>query len=274
MLNALKIRDFAIIDELELALRPGLTVLTGETGAGKSILVDALQLIAGGRAGAEMIRHGAERADISATFEVHDAPPELREWLERQAIAEDELIVRRLLAGDGRSRAWLNGQPVPVQLLREAGSLLIDIHGQHEFQSLARAARQRELLDEYGELATRLGEVGEAYQRWRQLRVNERELAEAARDRDARLDLLRHQVGELGALKLEAGELERLSEERRASLTGAGSPRPRRGRSNCSTRMRRAMPTGASAARCRRCAGPWRSTRSCSRSSRWRRRPR
>ena len=214
MLNALKIRDFAIIEELELALHPGLTVLTGETGAGKSILVDALQLIAGGRAGAEMIRHGAERADITATFDVRAAPPELREWLEGQAISDDELIVRRLLAADGRSRAWLNGQPVPVQLLREAGGLLIDIHGQHEFQSLARATRQRELLDEYGGLGSRLAEVGEAYERWRQLSGQERELAEAARDRDARLDLLRHQVGEFAALRLEPGELERLTEER------------------------------------------------------------
>ena len=214
MLSALTIRDFAIIDELELTLRAGLTVLTGETGAGKSIVVDALQLLAGGRGGAEMIRHGAERADISATFDVRDAPAQLREWLERQALEEEELIVRRILGADGRSRAWLNGQPVPVQLLREAAELLIDIHGQHEFQSLTRAARQRELLDEYGQLAPALGEVAAACRRWRELNARERELAEAARDRDARLELLRHQVAELAALELAAGELERLSEER------------------------------------------------------------
>ena len=214
MLTALKIRDFAIIDELELTLRAGLTVLTGETGAGKSIVVDALQLLAGGRGGAEMIRHGAERADVSATFDVRDAPQQLREWLERQALEDEELIVRRMLGADGRSRAWLNGQPVPVQLLREAADLLIDIHGQHEFQSLTRAARQRELLDEYGELAPPLGEVAAACRRWRELNARERELAEAARDRDARLELLRHQVAELAALELTAGELERLSEER------------------------------------------------------------
>ena len=214
MLTALTIRDFAIIDELELTLRPGLTVLTGETGAGKSIMVDALQLLAGGRAGAEMIRHGAERAELSATFDVRAAPPELREWLERQGLADEELIVRRMLGADGRSRAWLNGQPVPLQLLREAGDLLIDIHGQHEFQSLTRAPRQRELLDEFGSLAAPMAEVTEACRRWRALHARERELAEADRDRDARLDLLRHQVGELGALELAAGELERLSEER------------------------------------------------------------
>ncbi len=214
MLNVLQIRDFAIIDALELTVRPGLTVLTGETGAGKSILVDALQLLAGGRAGAEMIRHGAERAELSATFDVRSAPTELAQWLERQALGGNELIVRRMISADGRSRAWLNGQPVPLQLLRETGDLLVDIHGQHEFQSLTRAARQRELLDEYGGLESRAAEVAATWRRWRELQSSETTLTDAARDRDARLDLLRHQVGELSALELAAGELERLSEER------------------------------------------------------------
>lgn len=214
MLTALQIRDFAIIDELELTLRTGLTVLTGETGAGKSIVVDALQLLAGGRAGADMIRHGATRAEISATFDVRNAPAELADWLERQAIEDTEIIVRRMLGSDGRSRAWLNGQPVPVQLLREAGNLLIDIHGQHEFQSLARAPRQRALLDEFGALNAPVSELAEAYRRWRELNSRERELAEAARDRDAQIELLRHQVGELQALELAAEEFARLSEER------------------------------------------------------------
>ena len=214
MLIALKIRDFAIIDELELTLRTGLTVLTGETGAGKSILVDALQLLGGGRGGAEMIRHGAERADLTATFDLRGAPEELKAWLERQALEGDELIVRRVLGTDGRSRAWLNGQPVPVQLLREAADLLIDIHGQHEFESLTRAARQRELLDEFGALAAELSAVETAYRHWRERHSRARALAAAAEDRDARLDLLRHQVTELRALELQADELQRLTEER------------------------------------------------------------
>ena len=145
---------------------------------------------------------------------MRDAPPELAQWLERQALGGDELIVRRMISADGRSRAWLNGQPVPVQLLREAADLLIDIHGQHEFQSLTRAARQRELLDEYGTLTAPLEEVAAACRRWRELNARERELAAQARDRDARLELLRHQVAELGALEFTAAELERLSEER------------------------------------------------------------
>ena len=151
MLTHLQIRDFAIIDGVELELRPGLTVLTGETGAGKSIVVDALQLLAGGRAGAEVVRHGAERAEIAATFDLKQAPRELKQWLEEQSLGGGtELVVRRVVGTDGRSRAYLNAQSVPLQLLREAGSILIDIHGQHEFQSLTRNAAQRDLLDGYG----------------------------------------------------------------------------------------------------------------------------
>jgi DNA repair protein RecN (Recombination protein N) len=187
MLTHLQIRDFAIIDAVELELRPGLTVLTGETGAGKSILVDALQLLAGGRAGAEVVRHGAERAEVSATFELSKAPRELKQWLEEQSLSGPELIVRRVVGSDGRSRAYLNGQSVPVQLLREAGNILIDIHGQHEFQSLTRSAAQRELLDAYGSLTALVGQVGIAYRVWLELLNRTLELESKARDRDAKL---------------------------------------------------------------------------------------
>ena len=215
MLTYLQVRDFAIIEATELELRPGLTVLTGETGAGKSILVDALQLLAGGRGGPDMIRHGAERAEISGTFELTGSAAALKRWLEEQAIpGGEELIIRRVISGDGRSRAWLNGQTVPVQLLREAGNVLIDIHGQHEFQSLTRGASQRELLDAYGRLEPLSGQVGIAYRVWHEMLERTLELESRARDRDARLDLLRYQVGELEALRLEDGETERLTEER------------------------------------------------------------
>ena len=222
MLTYLQIRDFAIIDSIELELRPGLTVLTGETGAGKSILVDALQLIAGGRAGAEVVRHGAERAEISATFELAKAPRELRRWLDEQSIASgDELSIRRVIGTDGRSRAYLNGQSVPIQQLREAGSILIDIHGQHEFQSLTRSAAQREMLDSYGKLDAFTSQVGIAHRVWMELMNQTVELEGKARDRDARLELLRYQVRELTALQLKEGEVASLAEER-ARLANRG----------------------------------------------------
>lgn len=215
MLTHLQIRDFAIVDQVELELRSGLTVLTGETGAGKSIVVDALQLIAGGRAGAEVVRHGCERAEVSATFDLGQAPRELKQWLEEQSVAgSGELTVRRVVGKDGRSRAYLNGQSVPVQLLREAGNILIDIHGQHEFQSLIRAATQRELLDAYGSLGALTSQVGIAHRVWLELLNRTLELDSKARDRDARLELLRYQLRELQALNLQPGEAETLGEER------------------------------------------------------------
>jgi DNA repair protein RecN (Recombination protein N) len=222
MLTYLQIRDFAIIDSVELDLRPGLTVLTGETGAGKSIVVDALQLLAGGRAGAEVVRAGAERAEITATFDLMRAPRELKRWLEEQSISTDgELSVRRVIATDGRSRAYLNGQSVPVQLLRELGNILIDIHGQHEFQSLTRSAAQRELVDDFGRHEGLVGQVGISHRVWLGLLNRMLELETLARDRDARLDLLRYQVRELEALQLTEGEVAKLNEER-ARLANRG----------------------------------------------------
>lgn len=215
MLTHLQIRDFAIIDAVELELRPGLTVLTGETGAGKSIVVDALQLLSGGRAGAEVVRAGAERAELSGTFDLLRAPRELKRWLEEQSIAaETELSVRRVIATDGRSRAYLNGQVVPVQLLRELGNILIDIHGQHEFQSLTRSSAQRELLDDFGRHDALVGQVEIAHRVWNGLLNRMLELETKARDRDAKLDLLRYQVRELEALQLTEGEVATLNEER------------------------------------------------------------
>jgi DNA repair protein RecN (Recombination protein N) len=222
MLTYLQIRDFAIIEAIELELRAGLTVLTGETGAGKSILVDALQLLAGGRAGAEVVRHGAERAEITGTFDLTRTPRELKRWLEEQSIAAtEELSIRRVVSSDGRSRAYLNGQAVAVQLLREAGNILIDIHGQHEFQSLTRSAAQRDLLDGYGRLEPAAGQVGIAHRVWLGLLNRTLEIESKARDRDAKLELLRFQVSELNALQLKEGEFESLVDER-ARLANRG----------------------------------------------------
>jgi DNA repair protein RecN (Recombination protein N) len=215
MLRDLNIRDFAIIDGLELELPAGLTVLTGETGAGKSILVDALELLGGARAGADVIRSGAERADIAATIDISNTAGELRRVLEEQSIDTDgELVLRRVVTRDGRSRAWLNGQSVAVQLLRTVGELLFDIHGQHEFQSLVRAATQRSLIDDFGRLESVAAKVRTAHSTWVALLNRSLTLESAASDRASRLDLLRHQLGEIEALQLRAGEHQELTEER------------------------------------------------------------
>ena len=196
MLTHLQIRDFAIIDAVEVELHDCLTVLTGETGAGKSILVDALQLAVGARAGTEAIRHDAARAEIAATFDLRAADPAVRGWLTEQSIeADDELVVRRVITREGKSRAYLNGQQVPIQGLREVGALLAEIHGQHEFQSLLKPAAQRRLLDAYAgseSLATALASLHrERLDRSSALT----QLEDDARDRHDRLDLLRHMVG-------------------------------------------------------------------------------
>ena len=218
MLTFLRIRDFAIIDELELELGAGLIALTGETGAGKSIMVDALALAVGGRAGAEVIRHGAERAEVSATFDVRGNSAATK-WLQTQEIESDgECILRRVAGRDGRSRAFVNGQPVPVQVLRELGECLVDIHGQHEFQTLIRRAAQRQLVDAHGQHQSQVDAVSAAFELWNSLREQRDALQSQGRDRDARLELLRYQVRELEALGLKSDEIpELLAEQRRLS---------------------------------------------------------
>ncbi len=215
MLTHLQIRDFAIIDLIDLEVRAGLTVLTGETGAGKSIVVDALALLAGGKGGAEVVRVGTERAELSATFDISESPAALREMLAEQSVdAAEELTVRRVIASDGRSRGYLNGVSVPLQLLRDVGALIVDIHGQHEFQSLTRASSQRELLDDFGDNLELASSVREAHKVWIALVNRTIELEGKARDRESKLELFRFQVSELKALDLKEGEVAQLTEER------------------------------------------------------------
>jgi len=215
MLTHLQIRDFAIIDLVDLEVRAGLTVLTGETGAGKSIIVDALALLSGGKGGAEVVRAGTERAELSATFDISESAVALREILAEQSVeAGDELTVRRVIASDGRSRGYLNGVSVPLQLLRDVGALIVDIHGQHEFQSLTRGSAQRELLDEFGKNLELAARVREAHKTWLSLVNRTVELEGKARDRESRIEMLRFQVGELKALDLKDGEVAQLTEER------------------------------------------------------------
>ncbi|HXR18749.1 MAG TPA: DNA repair protein RecN [Steroidobacteraceae bacterium] len=222
MLRHLQIRDFAIIDQVEIEFSGGLTVLTGETGAGKSIIVDALELLAGARAGADVVRGGADRADIAATIDISATGGELRHLLDEHSIAhEGELVIRRVIGSDGRSRAWLGGQPVPAQVLGQAAELLFDIHGQHEFQSLVRPATQRALVDSYGRLEALAGQVRSAHSVWLALLNRSLEIESAADERGSRLELLRHQLHEIEALALRSGEIAELHAER-ARLANRG----------------------------------------------------
>jgi DNA repair protein RecN (Recombination protein N) len=215
MLTHLQIRDFAIVEAVELELSPGFTALTGETGAGKSILVDALLLAVGGRADSGAVRHGADRAEVSAAFDL-ERNEGARAWLAEQAIEHNgEAHLRRIVTTDGRSRGYINGQAVPVQSLRALGDHLVDVHGQLEFQSLSRRGYQRELLDDSGGLAQDAAAVRDAFREWRALEEERIEFEQRGRDRDSRIDLLGHYVAELEALDARPGEAAELVEERR-----------------------------------------------------------
>ncbi len=215
MLRQLFIRDFAIIHGLELELGPGLTVVTGETGAGKSILIDALDLALGGRAESGVIRQGCQRSEVSAAFEMQPSQDAAR-WMEEHDLAADadeQCVLRRVIESGKPSRAYINGRPVPLQLLRELGEHLVDIHGQHEHQSLLRRDVQRQILDDYAGLAADLTRVSDCHARWKALLARRDTLGREGSDRDRRLELLRHEVDELRTLDLGADEIAGLEEE-------------------------------------------------------------
>ncbi len=213
MLIELAIRDFAIIDTLNVELASGMTVLSGETGAGKSILVDALNLILGDRADADAVRDGRERADITARFALADAPAAASWLAERELDMDDECVIRRVVAREGRSRSWINGQPAPARDLKALGELLVDIHGQHAHQSLLRSNTQRQLLDEYGGHGALLREVAQAAAILRETERANADIEQLDAGGDMRIDLLRYQASELDALALGRGELEAIESE-------------------------------------------------------------
>lgn len=221
MLTHIHIRDFAIIEELALDLQPGMSALTGETGAGKSILVDALGLVLGDRADSAAVRHGASRAEISATFDLGQVRRAVDWLIDHDLDAGDECILRRVISRDGRSKAYVNGSPATLQDLKELGEMLVDLHGQHEHQSLLHRDVQRELLDAFADNGARLTRVAEAYRRWRSLHERLQTLTAQGGEREARVELLRFQVQELAALALKPGEVEELNEEH-ARLAHAG----------------------------------------------------
>jgi DNA repair protein RecN (Recombination protein N) len=213
MLCRLTIRDFVLVDRLELDFQAGFGTLTGETGAGKSILVDALAFALGDRADASLIRAGSERAEVNAEFDLVVAPA-AADWLRAHDLdAQGVLLLRRVLDANGRSRAYLNGSPVTVQQLREVAESLVDIHGQHAHQSLLRSEAQRALLDSHAALEPLLAEVAGAWRQWREART----LLDAASNGLEALAIEREQltwqVRELQTLGFSAEEWLALNEE-------------------------------------------------------------
>jgi DNA repair protein RecN (Recombination protein N) len=213
MLQRLNIRDFVLVDRLELDFRPGFGTLTGETGAGKSILVDALAFVLGERADAGLLRAGAEKAEVGAEFDIA-ALPELKAWLaDNDFAAEDDLLLRRLLDAGGRSRAYINGSSATLQQLRQAAEWLVDIHGQHAHQSLLRSEAQRQLVDAHAGHLELVRQVAEAWRAWREARESLERAAAGGEALAREREQLEWQVRELDTLAFSADEWEGLNQE-------------------------------------------------------------
>jgi DNA repair protein RecN (Recombination protein N) len=211
MLRSLSIRNFAVVDELDAEFGSGFTVLTGETGAGKSILLDALSLLLGDRFEVRQLRPGAERAEISAEFDLVDAAA-ARAWLVENDLADAEgLLLRRVLDAQGRSRAWINGSPATLAQLEAVGEQLIDVHGQHAHQSLGKPETQRALLDAFGGFSTLTAEVALAWRAWRSAAERHQNGVRDAASKGAERDALAARNDELAALGATAGEWAELS---------------------------------------------------------------
>jgi len=212
MLRLLSIRNFAVVESLEVEFRPGFTVLTGETGAGKSILLDALSLLLGDRFETRQLRPGADRAEIAAEFDGDDSP-ELRAWLAAQDLADDgPLLLRRVLDAQGRSRAYVNGRPATLAQLADIGERLIDLHGQHAHQSLGRPEAQRELLDSFGGAEQLAREVAAAWRAWRDAIERRDRGGREAVARRAQHDAVAARHAELSALGATADEWQALAQ--------------------------------------------------------------
>ena len=222
MLVHLSVHNYAIVEHLDLELDRGMSVITGETGAGKSIMLDALGLTLGDRADSGVVRPGADKADILATFDLSDIP-EARAWLsERDLECEGLCILRRVITAEGRSRSYINGTPCPQGDLKALGELLIDIHSQHEHQSLLKPETHRRLLDEYAGATELARQVQLAAQRWRQTKQEFEHLSNSGDEQQARHQLLSYQLEELENLALGESELDELELEHK-NLTNAES---------------------------------------------------
>jgi DNA repair protein RecN (Recombination protein N) len=213
MLKHLYIRNFAIIDELELDFHSGMTALTGETGAGKSILLGALSLVLGDRADNDSIKQNCDYAEIVAEFDISQLD-DVSTWLVTQELNTDnECILRRRITKDGRSRAYVNSTPVNLQLIRELAEMLIDIHGQHEHQSMMKSSVQRQLLDDFSKHSSLLKTVSNLYVELKLLEEQLEHLRKTSNEQNDRLDLLRFQTQELDVLALEENEYQQLNKQ-------------------------------------------------------------
>lgn len=223
MLQSLSIRDFVIVSQLDLEFEPGFTVLTGETGAGKSILIDALSLALGARGEGGVIRTGCDKAEISAMFTIGNNP-DAQLWLQHAELENDagELVMRRVIYADGRSRAFINGTPVTIQQLKDIGELLVDIYSQNAHHSLLKLATQRQILDEFGGLTPVANEVAIKYKHWHHLNAMRLTLEKNAAAYADELAELRDDTRELVQLAFEAEEWETLQQEHTRLSNGAG----------------------------------------------------
>ncbi|QWR78637.1 DNA repair protein RecN [Candidatus Magnetomonas plexicatena] len=209
VLKELSIRNFAIVDSLRLEFTGGLNVLTGETGAGKSIIVDALELVLGGKAGGALIRTGANEASVEAFFDIAENEAATRLGID----IGDGLIIRRVISSAGKNRVYVNGSMVNLQNLLEIGESLLDIHGQHEHQSLMSRARQMRLVDSFGKIEEDVRKYKEFLSAYRSLTQEKDILSENLRQRNQRIDVLRYQIEEIDAASVKQGEKESLTKE-------------------------------------------------------------
>lgn len=208
MLSHISLKNFVIVENLQLDLHEHMTALTGETGAGKSILIDALDLTLGGRASANVVRHGAARADISVIIDLTHIPV-AQQWLTEHAFDNDsvEVLIRRSISNEGRSRQSINGVPCTVAQLRELGDLLVNIHGQHEHQRLFKVEHQRNIIDTYGQHNELIEQVSHCYRHWHAKQQQLKQLLLEPSQQQAKLDLLQYQVNELQELALTTDEI-------------------------------------------------------------------
>lgn len=221
MLLQLSVHNYAIVDHLDLELKPGMSTITGETGAGKSIMLDALSLTLGARADSGVVRPGADKADILSSFDISQIP-EAGNWLKERDLDNDgQCLLRRVITAEGRSRGYINGTPCTQADLRQLGELLIDIHSQHEHQSLLKTDTHRRLLDEYANVVPLGNEINQIARQWQQKNGLLQRLSSNSEEQQARIQLLSYQLEELDALSLGDSELEELEQEQQ-TLSQAG----------------------------------------------------